>query len=81
MVLFIFILENYSKIIISIFIVIFLSLISLEKICLQFKSKLLQKEKDNLNMRYYELKGASNRLKEINKEYEKIIKDLVKNLK
>ncbi len=59
--------ELFKKIeitIISIFIILFLFLISCERIIFQFKSRQAQEEKDNAEEKYYELKSQNKTLKE-----------------
>jgi len=67
-VLSIYILQDYIKFIVSIFIIIFLFLISAERIILQFKSRQAQEDKDNAERQYYELKVENRFLIEKNKE-------------
>ena len=71
--------NNYVNLIISIFIVLFLFLISLERIILQFKSKQAQKEKDLVQMRYYELKDETSKLRKRNKEILDSFEELILN--
>jgi len=60
--------EEYIKFTVSIFIILFLFLISAERIILQFKSKQAQEDKDSAETQYYELKIENRFLREKNKE-------------
>ena len=66
----------YTNLIIGIFIVLFLFFLSLERIILQYKSKITQEEKDNIKNSYLEL-GIENKLL---REKQKILSEKVKSL-
>lgn len=68
LIVFIYLFENYIGIVVGGFIILFLFLISSERIVLQFKSKQAQGDTDNLEKKYYELKTETKLLRERNKE-------------
>ncbi|MDP1729084.1 MAG: hypothetical protein Q8L27_02690 [archaeon] len=59
---------EYLTFIIGIFMTLFLFLISLESIILQFKTRQGQQEKDTIEKQYYELRTQNKTLSESNKE-------------
>ena len=56
LILFIYVFEEYIGIVVSLFIVLFLFFISLERISLQFKSRKMQESKDAAEREHYQLR-------------------------
>ena len=78
LIFFISVYEIHTKFIVSVFIILFLFLISLERIILQFKSKQSQEEKDIAEQKFYELKGENKILREKDKNLLEVIQGLKK---
>lgn len=68
LIIFIYLFKIRSDFIISIFIILFLFIISSERIILQFKSKQAQEGKSDVEKQYYELKSENKILRVKNKE-------------
>ncbi len=64
----VYLLDEYVRLIISLFIVLFLALISQERIIMNFKSKIAQKEKEKAVNDYYQLRTENEILREKNKD-------------
>jgi len=73
----IYLLADYVNLIVSFFIIVFLFFISLERIILNFKTRIMENEKNNLTQFFHELKNENEKLRDDKESLTKMIQRLI----